>query len=89
MEAFEVVEPSHTVLCIALSPDGSLLACGSSNGEILIFNAVSDLLELRYEAHAGPVRDIHFLPTSRSVASCGVDGVMLYDLNKKILFRKM
>lgn len=47
------------------------------------------MLELRFEAHSGPVRDLQFLATSRGIASCSVDGVSLYDLNKKILFKKL
>lgn len=29
------------------------------------------------------------MTTSRGIASCSVDGISLYDLNKKILFRKL
>ena len=41
---------------MAMSPDGLLLAAGSNQGTVYVYNMVSQLRTLEYQAHNGPVK---------------------------------
>ena len=88
-ETFELVEPSFNPTCMALSPDGLLLAAGSVQGTVYVYNLVSGLRVQEYQAHNGPVKQLDFFRSSRALASVSTDKVTCYDLNKQIVFREL
>lgn len=58
---------------IALSPDGKVIAAGSSSGEIRLWDAERGNLLYVYRGHRGPVRSIAFSPDGKILASGGED----------------
>lgn len=88
-ETFELSEPSFSPTCMAMSPDGLLLAAGSNQGTVYVYNMVSQLRTLEYQAHNGPVKQIDFFRSNKAIASVSTDKVTCYDLNKQIVFREL
>lgn len=65
---------SDEVEGIALSPNGELIAAGSSKGDIIIWN-ISHKQKVRlYEEHPAPILSIVFSPDGRFIASAAEDG---------------
>lgn len=88
-ETFELSEPSFNPTCMALSPDGLLLAAGSTQGTVYVYNMVSQLRTEEYQAHNGPVKELDFFRSNKAIASVSGDKVACYDLNKRIIFREL
>jgi WD40 repeat protein/DNA-binding SARP family transcriptional activator len=61
------------VYAVAVSPDGSTLAAGTSDGEIRLWNINSGQLLHIYPGHKGPVRSVAFHPNGKILASSGED----------------
>jgi WD40 repeat protein len=57
------------ITCLAFSPDGSLLAGGTSSGEIWLWNPKNGGVSLRIEAGNTPVRSLAFAPDGRTLAT--------------------
>lgn len=75
--------------CITRSPDDMLLACGTVSGDVYLYDCITQLLVDSYQGHACAIKDVKFLPHTRAVASCGIDKICLYDINKRSVFREL
>lgn len=62
-------ETFGSILSIAFSPDGKLLAAGSSNGEVRIWQVTDDKQILSYQGHLDWVWSVAFSPNSNVIAS--------------------
>ncbi|MDZ4831618.1 MAG: protein kinase [Phycisphaerae bacterium] len=60
----------------ALSPDGSLLACGDGEGSLLVYDARAGVLIAPLPSHARRARSVAFDATGSMVVSAGDDGVL-------------
>jgi len=78
-EGFRAGERVHNgeVVCIAISPDGRLVASGGVDGRVQMFDAgTGDRIGAPWEAHARAVTAIGFTPNGSLVASGGADGTL-------------
>jgi WD40 repeat protein/transcriptional regulator with XRE-family HTH domain len=67
---------------VALTPDGALLATGTSTGEVWLWRAADRTLVATLKAHAGPVFGLALTADGRLLASGGADGtVRLWDIS--------
>ena len=55
------------------SRDGKYVASGSSNSKVIVWNAASRQVKVKFGGHAGPVNDVKFSPTNDIIASCSND----------------
>jgi WD repeat-containing protein 61 len=60
-------------MCVDYSSDGSLLACGSVNGLVSIFDVASQRRRHAIEGHSMCVRAVSFSPDSRTLVSASDD----------------
>ncbi|HTK11081.1 MAG TPA: helix-turn-helix domain-containing protein [Ktedonobacteraceae bacterium] len=60
-------------LCVKFSPDGKLVAMGTTSGEILLCQISTYRPLVRYEGHTDAVRSIDFHPTEMLLVSGSVD----------------
>ena len=79
------VEGSHLVACVAISPDGSLVAIGSGAGTWNIWDAVSGSQQVKAQcclmAHAGVVKAITFSPCGKRLCTGYAGGaVVVWDV---------
>ncbi|MGF1495444.1 MAG: NB-ARC domain-containing protein [Elainellaceae cyanobacterium] len=77
-----------TILCIAFSPDGQLLATGDASGEVRLWR-VADGEHLRtYKGHSGWIWAVVFSPDGCTIASGGDDHtVQLWSVNDARCFQ--
>jgi hypothetical protein len=59
---------------LAFSPDGKILAAGSWDGFLTLWDVTRRRTLREWEAHLGPVTALALAPDGRSVASAGTDG---------------
>lgn len=71
-------EDSHTdfVLCCAVNPQGSLIATGSSDESVRLWDARSAHSVAQLVAHQEPVTGIDFSPDGTLLATSGLDGLV-------------
>jgi WD40 repeat protein len=60
--------------CPAFSPDGRLIAVGTSGGDIALADARTRLVQRRWQAASGPVKYLTFTPNGRFIVSGARDG---------------
>jgi WD40 repeat protein len=65
-----------SVESVAFSPDGQLLAAGSDDGAVWLWNAASGVLLDRLEDKGAPVRSVAFSPDGRLLAAGSHDGAV-------------
>lgn len=58
---------------LALSPDGTLLACGDNRGFVKVWSTANGALQHEVKAHPGGVQCVTFSPDGRRLFSCGSD----------------
>lgn len=66
-------ETFTSILCVALSPDGQLLAAGTTTGEVLLRQADTLTPLFLYSGHADGIRAVAFSPDGRVLASGSED----------------
>jgi serine/threonine-protein kinase len=70
------------VVALAFSPDGGLLASGSHDGNVHVWNPLTGKLHKQLQAHEQPVAAVAFAPDGQALATAGWDGnVKLWDLS--------
>ena len=78
--AFEDFE-GRDVNSVVFSPDGNMIASGSGNGTIRLWNANTDEFIKYLEGHTKSVNSVVFSPNGNTLISTGEDGVCLWDVN--------
>jgi len=71
-------ETFDLILSVALSPDGRLLAAGTTNGRIWVWGIVNHQLILTCDAHPSWIWSICFSPDGRMLASGGTADQLIY-----------
>jgi WD40 repeat protein len=75
-------ESFGSILSIAFSPDGELLAAGTANGEIRLWQALDGTAQLTCLGHTDRIRSIAFSPDGSLLASSSEDTtVRLWDVS--------
>lgn len=78
---------SFSVLSLAFSPDGRLLASGSRDMKISLWDTRTGKFCQHFDGHSGAVRSVTFSPNSRLLATASEDmTVKLWDLTTGELF---
>ena len=71
-------EEGQSVVACALNPDGTILALGSSWGEIKLVDFLSGALLHKLAAHVGPAWSLRFDPRGSILVSSGADSRMAF-----------
>jgi WD40 repeat protein len=84
-DATQVYTPhSARLTAVAASPDATLLATGSADGQLALFDLSTGTDVITWTGHAGGVRAVTFLPDGIHLASAGADRIIrLWDLRRQ------
>ena len=78
----------QSVCCVAVSPNGQNVACGTENCEIKLFSISTTNLIKTFHGHSGRINQVCFINNSNMLASASSDGlVSLWDLNGGFRFK--
>lgn len=73
-----------SILSVAYSSDGEMLATGDTNGEILVWQVKDSRLKFRLKADNNWIRSIEFSPDGKTLASAGENQtIKIWDLASK------
>lgn len=61
------------VSCVSLSPDGSMVVSGDSDGNVIVHNTSNGNEIYRYTGHNAYVRGVDWAPDGKKIASCDSD----------------
>ena len=61
--------------CVAYSPDGRLIAVGTSNGQLILWDDISRKVLNRKSVSNKPIREVVFSSDASKLATAGADGV--------------
>jgi WD40 repeat protein len=74
------------VISVAFSPDGQLMAVGTSAEEVRVYRTDTGERVASLKGHQGGIYSVVFRPNSEQLAAAGLDGmVRIYDLKSKQL----
>jgi WD40 repeat protein len=77
---FPQLAHAWSVYAVAFSPDGALIASGSEDKTVRIWNAETGREQRTLQGHTGRINSVAFSPDGRRIASGGDDGaVFLWD----------
>lgn len=81
---------SHSVRCVAFSPDGTLIASGSTDNLVIIWDAATGTLRHVLNNHTQTVNSVFFSPDGQTVASASDDrSIRLWDVQTGTLLRTL
>ncbi len=76
-----IVFDDRIVNSVVFNPDGDIIASGSGNGTIRLWNANTGNFIKYLVGHTKSVNSVAFSPNGKTLISAGVDGVCLWDVN--------
>ncbi len=71
------------VTCVAFSEDNSIIATGSMDSEVRVWNPTGKLLK-SFGAHRSPIRDVAINSDNTLLLSTALDGAALWDLSSML-----
>lgn len=74
-EVFSIEAHSSAIRSVNFSPDGTLLATGSADRNIKIWNLHGDKLQI-LKGHTDPIRSVCFSPDSKTLLSASLDSTV-------------
>jgi len=64
--------------CLSISPDGRLLASGSTDGTLMVWEIASGSIVNQQKPHQGSINSVIFSPDGKSLATTGDDGIVKF-----------
>lgn len=75
------LNPGNMVYSVAYSPDGKIIAAGSSDRAVRLWDArTGKLLRPPFEGHTSFVKSVAFSPDGSRIVSCGNESIRIWDV---------